>query len=525
MLILIPVALTAQEHKQNQQSVELPEFVITGVERISLPAVSKPKAELISTLSNEFFKPQYSPEELQITELSNPIRKDITFVNNVKKYNGRLTLGAGIYTMPMGELVYGNNFDSGLLTGRLWGLNQMSYEGDNSGYNTSGIELKSSFFKSHSSGFLPGTKLTLGGDYLREAYRFFKSVQPDIQRDIYKGNINFGLDNLSIENFKFGAFINERFFEAKDIAFTENTFNAKGFIETGFNGYTFGFKTNYINQNIQNPVSLYFGFWENSIYIKLKPFDDIQAGGGIYLAGTGSDKTPLFFGNVIIKINDKLSFLVEMNPCSEFTTIADLIHINRYLNKDSVQKNIFTDNKLNIKAALKYEYETYFEIDGGFRVAEFNNFIYFTENTVQEGRFDVKTTSAKRFSGFVNLLFHPGPYGIFYGNLEIQNIKDKDGWIIPYNSNIHSSLSYELNFKSGLNILSSFEFYSSAYTDLTNTHKLNAYADLRLRPGYEAMKNLNIFTEFSNILNQENCKWGSYKEKRRDVVIGIDYKF
>ncbi|MGE5411106.1 MAG: hypothetical protein ACM3MI_09130, partial [Clostridiales bacterium] len=140
-ILALPALLFAQEHNnnqnqpQNQPKVELPEFVITGVRPVSLPTVSKQKAEVVSTLSREFFLLGFSPEELSIAELSNPVRKEITFSTDTSKYNGRIIFGAGAYTLPMGELSYGKSFDNGVFNGKLWGSNVRSYYKDNSGYN------------------------------------------------------------------------------------------------------------------------------------------------------------------------------------------------------------------------------------------------------------------------------------------------------------------------------------------------------------------------------------------------------
>ena len=49
-----------------QQSIELPDFVITGRQNIDIPIAVKKKPDLVSTISKDFLTPQYSPEEFPL---------------------------------------------------------------------------------------------------------------------------------------------------------------------------------------------------------------------------------------------------------------------------------------------------------------------------------------------------------------------------------------------------------------------------------------------------------------------------
>jgi len=71
ILLIVPFFLSAQDRKDNQ-SIELPDFVITGVQNVKIPKKKKKKAELVNILSESFFKPSVSSEALSIAAFSQP---------------------------------------------------------------------------------------------------------------------------------------------------------------------------------------------------------------------------------------------------------------------------------------------------------------------------------------------------------------------------------------------------------------------------------------------------------------------
>ena len=82
VIILASVLVIAQEEKENP-NVELPDFIITGTERISVEKVKKIEPEMVTIMSEDFIKPTHSPEELELRKFSNPITKDINFSDSV----------------------------------------------------------------------------------------------------------------------------------------------------------------------------------------------------------------------------------------------------------------------------------------------------------------------------------------------------------------------------------------------------------------------------------------------------------
>lgn len=531
ILLLFSVSLYAQQDQsgssQNNQNVELPEFVITGVERITLPAVSKPKADLVPTLSESFFRPEISTDELQVAELSNPIQKEIRFFDYDPGINGNLILGVGIHTLPEGSFYYGKSFKHALLSGKVWGINEFP-DTSFSSRNNSGVGLNSTFFVSNNSSFLPGTKFSLSGLYNRDTYKYFASNTPDLKRDVNNGSFSLDMQNLLNNNIKFGIIVSDNITYIKDTDLTENIFGIGGFLETYYKNFFFTTRVDYNNQLLKDDlINDKTGFVKGSIIAGIKTPELVKVKLGFNFGSSKNTKMFLPYGYLAFKFSKFFSAYAEYNPHTDLITVSDIITMNRYY--DGKPFSYVQRNEGSSTFAIKYEYYTYFEINGGLTYDHFKNSIYFADNDTN-GVFETNLIKAKNYGAFINFLFHLGPYGSFYSGLVYSNLKTLDGAYIPYTSPLRLNLNYSYKFENGLGIHSGLDLYSGRYADLQNNIKIPEYVDLSLKLEYEMFKNFNIFSALTNILNHKNNEWLGfnskfYKGKPFDMIFGIDYSF
>lgn len=524
ILFAIPLTCFAQIKKLSDPSIELPEFVITGVEHITLPVVQKSKAELVSILSKDFVRPAYSPEELQISEISNPVQKEATLRDSLRIFNGMIRLGAGIQTIPTAEITFGKPFTSGLFWGKAWGKSERQYE-KNAGVSSAGIDVITSFFIGNNSDFLPGTKIQIGGNYNLESYNFYVPDTLYFKRNSQLGNLHLNISSLMNESIKFDTKLNDDIFYLKDRNLNENLFSVGGFLQTGLKDFSIASVVMYKHQNVRydSLSKMNNNFFYINPFILLNISDLIKIRGGLTYAHSGSNNFFAPYGFAAIKFGDKLTLYGELNPKVSFLSISDLSQINRYYNPAN-QQYIFLKEKMNAKAAFRYEYEKYFEIDVGMSFTDYDNYVYFT-NEIRSGEFNLKTSAAKKFSGFFNFLFHTGPNGLFYGDLVVENIKDYFNYFIPYSPSLKSTLAYGYQFKSGLRIDTKLYLASACYADLLNTKKVNEFADVGIRAEYEIYRDIRFYSEISNLINHKNYYWSGYPEKPFDIIFGIDYRW
>ncbi|MGE5457915.1 MAG: hypothetical protein ACM3RX_06135, partial [Methanococcaceae archaeon] len=414
-----------------------------------------------------------------------------------------------------------------IFTGRLWGTNQRAYI-SNAGMNYSGAEIKTDLFIDRSSQMFPGAKFSAGGDYERRGYKFFASPVPNLKRDVYNGNIHLRFSDLSSEKIRFDLRFLERMLYVKDADLGENTFNGRFSVETGFNGFIFGGSVNYINQSLSKivPGSANSSFIDNKVYLKIHTSNNLEVGAGLnYASAGGSSNFFAPFGTIVFKLDKNFTLLGEFNPGADFVTTGDLLDQNRFMNVNSIN-NIFVKKTNNFKAAVKYEYDTYFEIDAGVKFTKYDNFPFFNDKNMK-GIFDVKTIEAKRFGLFANALFHLGPFGMLYAGLEFEDFKDLHAKLVPYNSALNMNLNYGYDFSDVFRGELKLNASTLSFGDTLNSpqFRLPGFFNGAVKLTYKIWQDFNIYSQFSNIFNDKYYLWRGYQEKPFDFTLGIDYRW
>ena len=99
--VIISSVIFGQEESQSQ-SIELPDFVITGKENISIPKIQKQLPDFIPLLISRFFYSSITQIEEQTTiKLPEPKTEIVSIGNYKQKTNALLKFNAGLETLPI----------------------------------------------------------------------------------------------------------------------------------------------------------------------------------------------------------------------------------------------------------------------------------------------------------------------------------------------------------------------------------------------------------------------------------------
>lgn len=508
-----------------QQSIELPDFVITGRQTISVPEALKKKPDFIPTLSQEFFTPQFAPEELPLLISSEPIsvRPEIrSFADNI---TGTLKIKASRYALPIGELILSQSFDNYLLSAKAWGSNIKEYIA-NAGYNNSGVSLTNDFFLSTKSDFLPGAKIKVDAEYARDSYRLFASATPTFKRETNIGSAGAAISNSYNRWINFGFGFNGNILSFNENGLKETIISSNGLLEFKQNNFILGVKGSYSKQMLDKNLSGLDGenIFSAQSYLKLFPTNEFNFTVGLNYAANSSNSFFSPFGSVEFKLNKGLTLSGEFNPHVKYFTVTDFIKRNIYFNPGLID-NVFLKYKTDINATLKYEYEKTFSLSltGGY--AKLNNYFYFNDD-VNPGKFDLNILpDVKSLTGGVNILVYPARYGHLVGGIIYKNVKDQSDKLVPYEPKILASIGYGYNLSNGLGFNLRYRLAYDVYTSLVKTDKLNEYNDISLSINYELIFGLKLTADFQNILNRSNFVWKQYQEKPFDVLLGVEYRW
>lgn len=527
LLTVFVLGLSVGIAQQKNPNVELPDFVITGKDVAAVKGAQKIAPEFISTISEQFFKPIYSPEELEVKDLSSPIKNELNTLDSLNYRSGNLEFGAGIYNLPTASLSYLFPIDIFFVEARLNGENHLSYDNIDYRYLIDG-GLNILYTTNNNSEVLPGTQFKLHGNYGSESFGLLYG-NSSFRRTLNRGNFSFGISNQMSKYFNFDFNVNDNISTINSINeknYNENILGLNGYAKAFFSIFNIGIQTEYKKQflTIDKPLTVIPSSGVNN-FISIRPAggmnisDALKVSGGISYSKSGDNTYTAPYAALALKINNFFSLFGEFSPHAEFITSNDLLKSNRYYNPQNFY-NFFYRKKNFLTAAVKYEYEKYYQINAGIKYFTSSDYPFLQDSII--GKFYLTTSEATSLTIFTDLLFHMGPYGVFYGNIELSDTKNDAGKFIPYNPRVKTSLQYGYDFDFGLKTALSLDYAAGSYFNLSNTQKTD-YVDLGLKFSYEIIPDFFITTKLSNLLDDDIYYWNGYKEPPLDLVAGFRY--
>ncbi len=521
---IISIAVFAQDKEKQNPNVELPDFVITGKDVVNVQKSKKIEPDVIPTISQEFLKPVFSPEELHVKEISNPVKEEVNLLDTLHYVTGNIEAGLGLYSIPRGKFTYHHPYNGGIFSANASVDNRRAHV-ENSGRFSMNGGLAISYFVDTENGILGGTKLKAGGNYGVKSYKFYAApVNNPAKRTMNSGSAEFDIKNMEHKSFLFalkGVYNNTML---QNENYSENLFNINGLLKFQLANFSLGSTFKMENQALKNNISPNnsYNFLAVRPTIGLK-LSKLRAEFGFNYSKQDTNNYFSPYAAVGIKLDKSISLFAEYSPQGEFVTNTDLLNQNEYYNPQTVT-NLFVKKEGNLKAVVKYEYQKYFEIDGGFHYTSMPNMPYFIENLLT-GEFSVNSADARTFKGFVNLLFHLGPYGVFYGSAEFDDTRDTTNNFVPYNPNSKAYLAYGYNFKNGFDARATLYFIGKSYADFANNISINPYIDLGLNLSYTFEKGYYLTLDFSNLMNHKNYRWFRYQDFPFDITAGLTYRW
>jgi len=523
ILIVLSINLLAQSDNKNQ-SIELPAFVITGVQSVTLPTINKNKSEFVPIVGDNFLTPQYGSEDFALMDNTNPIKKQMDLYSTVESYNGLLYIGAGTETLPIGKLDLSFNKNNFLFNTHIYGSDVGEFV-PYAGYNTSGAEVNLSYFINHRSNTFPGMKINVGGEFVRDQYNFYGSDIPTFQRENeqYSGKLDF-INQLN-KNFIYGVSFSGDYLNMKTEDLQENISEANGILEFRVGVVSFGGKGFYSVQQV-NSTQLEksnFNYFGSDGYLRFNSSDIFDLKIGVHYSQQDTNRIFAPIAVLSIFLEKGVALFLSYEGKSDFYTINDFLHENRYF--ESVQQNIFQKNNSKLNVSVKYDFSDIFEINAGFYSGGFDNYHYY-EDLENDNRFSLVPINEVTEKGAIfNVMINTKSYGELFADFEFRSVQDIDGNKIPYKPVFQSSLSYGLFFNFGLYSKIRVTHASKYYSDLLNTNRLPNYINLDFLLKYSIFKTLALTCELQNILNRKNYLFKGYQEKSFDIIVGIEYRW
>lgn len=525
--ILFSFAAIAQEETRQTPNLELPDFVITGRDIISVKKVNKMSPDFISTISDEFLRPAFSPEELEIRDLSNPIKSDLNLLDSLNFFKGNIEAGAGLYTIPKLKAAYAYPFDNGIIEGVFSGIYNRAYDIEFSDRYSLRLGGHFVYWSDIDNSFLPGTQSNINADIATTSFKMFASNQPKTKRTINEGNLLVGIRNNFGKNFQFGFTLSDNITALSEENFTDNYFRLKGESKIVVSAINIGITADYQKHYIKNSFGDKQG---NDIFI-LRPVagfqftDLIKLAFGFTYSNSGGDNFGALYASGGIKLDNNLTVFGEYAPGAHLVSSGTFLRQNEYFNAINYS-SIYYKKSHYFNAAVKYEFGPFYQINAGIKYFNSDDYPYYT-NSADTGKFDLAFTKMTSLNPYIDLIYHLGPFGKFYGSADIQFVKansDSSDNYIPYHPVVNATGIYGYRFALGLETQVQLNYHSKSYADLENNLVMDPFIDLGLNFIYSLKPNFDLTLKFSNLLSNSNYRWYNYKEMPLNVIFGINYR-
>ncbi len=520
LILFIAGAVSAQQTGEGQ-SVELPEFVITGVRKIRIPKAKKPKPVYIPLNLEKFVAETEAAEELAPVEVSVPV-----FIKNLEnkksEYTALLSGEIGTVTLPAGKFFYNQNYGGVFVDANIWGRGEREFVKD-AGFNQTGGALNLNYAVDHKKESLGGLIVDFSGEYFVNSYNLYGSGV-NLTRFVRNGNIGLNISN-NFSKIRYGAGIDGNFikFDENKLSQTLTTLNA--FVKFPVGLLSFGINGKVQNQRLANNFGnkSSYDYFEILPEVKLRVLNRMELTAGIFYSQ--KDKSGYFSPHVKLgtKITKMLSAFAEFAPRSEFLTVADFINLNRFYELNRIE-NLYLQMKNNLKLSLAYGFLQYFEIDASIKLNRYDNLPYF-ERSDSTGNFVLAQLDGVNDLTFeTNAYFDFLKFGKLSAELKYRSIT-KDGNQIPYYPLFQSEFVYWYGFSEGLDVTLKMNYSHGIYADAGNSKKIPDYFNLGFSLGYKLFENFKLTLNAENLLNRKNYLFENYRAKTLDLAAGFEYRW
>ncbi len=523
IILLFPLLLFAQDRVE--EGVELPEFVITGSQNVTLPVMKKKRPKPIPVLNQEFFLPAYAPDNLTLAKFNYSF-EDFSIKKTKEKYfGGVLLLGGGLHTLPEGVFTIDKNIKRLLLHGKLWGFNVNDFV-KYSNYNESGGELGLAFYLSKKSRFMPGMKIASFVKGMRNSFYLYGSKRPSLLREssniLTKLQLRYSIKRYFNYDINFSAGL----FEISKGGLQDFNYKANGFFQYKFTnaGVKFDYKILRDEFKFDNKSLKERDFYYGRLSVSLIPFNSFTANLGMSYAKQDTNVQITPTATFQLKLDEGIYLFGEYLPFAEYKTFTEFFNKNRFLRLSDI-KGRFVDYSSVFRLAFKFDYKKVLDFSTGLELKSVRDLPYFQKN-LNDGIFEIKSAEKANLAvGFVQAIVTTERFGKFYLKTEVSDVRNSVGNIVPYYPFLKLGAVYSYFFPFGFYASIDLNYYYNYYVNIRNTKKLKNYLNLSLDLNYKLSKSLELFTRGENLLNWKNYSYDGYLEKPLDVILGLRYRF
>jgi hypothetical protein len=523
-----------QKEETAPPKIDLPEFVITGNEKINLDIKSKTEEDEDRLYVPE--KPEPGKRNLAAEGGLSP-KQTKPFSVTPNAMNGKVFAGVGFYMTPQFDGWFGQHDQSNsyIING---------YYSSSEGHVTDadwwkgGFGAKGRYIIPDSSAVIPFAQLSGGVRYHREAYRAYGSTAPDRIRDLNSLNISAGLGSRyalpykSLSGFDYSGTVGFDSYGASDsLHFGENDFFVNGTATTRFFGSSFRGFIEYRTTGYTMSIPwLQSGQWFTlkadgitSLLPSLQLSYALQQ--WLYRGNINSASGRLYpHLELRYSLTESAMTYAGFSPSVERTTLSSLIDQNRYI--DFNAKILPADISMNAYAGMEFTPFDELTTTMKFSYKRTDNYATFLDTSGAKV-WEVSYLSGVRAAIFdASILYRLSGTQNITAFLTTRSVQQKDSsGSMPYVPKFSFGSVYHQFFDFGLHLEAVAEYVDSRFTNFSNTHSTAGYVYTSIKGDIELFDHFRGYGEIQNLINQHYYLWNGYRERSMYLMLGISYQW
>ncbi len=530
-----------QQHAQPSKTdaplpkIDLPEFVITGNEKIDLQIESKTEDDQDRIFSPATPTPGERP--MNVGEALSP-KQIKSFTKIPGALNGKIFAGIGFYLTPQFDGWFGqyDPTSSFVLNGY---YSESQGHLNDAGFWRGGFGARGSYTLPESSALIPFAQLSGETKFGRESYRAYASRSPSRVRDLsgieVSGGIGsrYALPYKSLSGFDYTAKLGWSYFSASDLdGSSEAEFFLNGSATTRF------FETSLRGQIEYRAI----GYTMNIPGIRSGQWFVLRADGKqllmpalqlsfavqqfLYRGNLGAASGRLYPQvELRYSFTEHASMYSGFAPTVERNTLSSIIKQNRYINFNAPV--IPSDIRINFYAGMEFTPVEEITTTTKLTYKEVvNNYPTFYDKDSAKV-WEVLYLSGVRSTKFdVSVLYRLNQKQNVTAYFSMQSVKQKDSsGALPYLPKFTFGAVYHHFFYFGLHAEAFVEYNSSRYTNFANEHSNAGYLFTGVKADIELFERFRGYAELNNLINQQYYVWNGYQERTIFLLFGVSYNW
>ncbi len=512
--------------------IDVPEFIITGSEKIDLNIDSKTENDQERIFSPS--APTAGERPMNVGEALSP-KQIKSFTKTPGAMNGKVYAGFGFYGTPQFDGWFGQYTSTSSFVMNGYYSESQGHVTD-AGFWNGGFGVRGSTILPESTALIPFAQLSGEAKYDRDGYRAYASRYSNRVRDLSGFEVSGGIGSRyalpyrALSGVDYSARTGWSTFSATDSAkSTENEFFINGSAATRFFETTFRGQTEYRATGYSMPLpGIRSGQWfflrtegRQSLIPALQITFALQQ--FVYRGNLGP-AAGRFYPNLEIRyaFSENASLYAGYAPTVERNTLSSVVKQNRYI--DFSAPLVPTDTRHHLYAGM--EFSPIEELTTTVKVSykHINNYPTFYDKDSAKVWEVLYLSGIRSIKIDLSALYRLNQKQNVTAYFSTQSVPQKDSSkVLPYLPKFTAGAAYHHFFDFGLHAEAFAEYNASRFTDFTNSHSNAGYVYTGVKAEMEMFGQFRGHAELNNMIDQQYFVWNGYKERTVFLLLGISY--